>query len=170
MATTMVATDWMDNYRRGELTGTQSCKICGVETMRPKIIFDPDGSSAIYCKRCIPAAHLAGTVDTAKNPFQNFTLEHVRDERGKKITVNSIAELRAAEKKHNFALAVASDNGADTSAPPQHESWAGNIAQDYKKKFNRDPAAYTAPDAKKGVSSGIAANSRETLAHHPNPV
>lgn len=169
MATITVNTDWMENYRKGELTGTQSCKICGTETMRPKIIFDPDGTSAVYCKRCVPAAHLAGTVDTAKNPFQNFTLEHARDERGKKITVNSIAELRAAEKKHGFALAAACNDGGDTSTPPQHDKGAGNIAKDYEWKWARDPEARSRT-ASQGVSAGITANSRETLAHHPNPV
>lgn len=170
ITTTVKQTDWMENYRRGELTGIEKCMVCGTETMRPKLIFDPNGSRAVYCKRCIPRVHRLGSVDTAKNSFANFTLDHVRDEGGKKVTVNSIAELRAAEKRYNFALAVASDDGGDTSAPPQHEAWAGDIAHKYEKKFNLDPAAYQAEAARKGVSAGVAAKRSDTLADHPNPV
>jgi putative FmdB family regulatory protein len=103
----------------------------------------------------------------AHNPYENLTLAHIRDERGKPVKVNSEAELHAAEKRHNF-IHAASWGMADK--PPQHDADAGNIARNYKKKFNRDPAAYTRPDAKNGVSAGVAANASETLAYHPNPV
>lgn len=168
--TTMVQTDWMDGYRRGDVTGTETCQVCGIDTMRPKIILDPDGGRAVYCKRCTPRVHRMGSVDVAKNSFANFTLDHVRDEFGKKVTVQSIAELRAAEKRYNFALAVAADDGGGAAAPPQHESWAGDISHDYQRKFNRDPKAYKSSAATAGVSAGIAASPKDTLVDHPNPV
>lgn len=168
--TTMVETDWMDGYRRGDITGTETCMVCGMDTMRPKIILDPDGGRAVYCKRCTPRVHRMGSVDVAKNSFANFTLDHVRDEQGKKVTVNSIAELRAAEKRYNFALAVAADDGGTANAPPQHEAWAGDVAHSYERKFNRDPKAYKSAAAKEGVTTGIAAKRSETIADLPNPV
>lgn len=108
-------------------------------------------------------------IDDAKNPFQNFTLDHVRDERGQKITVNSLSELRAAEKRHNFCLAVASDDGGRADKPPQHEPWAGDIAHKYEKKWNRNPEAYK-PENVTGVSAGIAQDQSGTLVDRPNPV
>jgi hypothetical protein len=64
--------------------------------------------------------------------------------------VNSESELRAAEKKYRFVHA-ASWGMAD--AAPQHDADAGNIARDYRKKFNCDPAAYH-PENVTGVSAG----------------
>lgn len=103
----------------------------------------------------------------AHNPYDGLTLSHIRDEQGKPVKVNTEAELHAAEKRHNFVHA-ASWGMADK--PPAHEPWAGDIAHDYNRKFNRDPAAYQAPAAKQGVSAGVAASRSETLADRPNPV
>jgi len=121
-----------------------------------------------YCRVHDPANRRA--LVAARNVFEGFTLQHVRNERGEKITVNSIKELRAAEKKYDFVLACATNDNGDTSQPPQHEPHAGDLVYHYKKKFNRDPAAYTSPEAKRGVSTGVAQSATDTLAYHPNPV
>jgi hypothetical protein len=123
-----------------------------------------DGVWFEYCKPHDPASRRALTA--ARNSFENFTLEHVKDERGQKVTVNSLAELRAAEKKYNFALAVATDDDGRADKPPQHENWAGNIMHGHKPVWNRDPAAYANPG---GVSTGVAADpKRDTLIERPN--
>jgi len=127
-----------------------------------------DGEWVEYCRVHDPANLRA--LQAARNVFEGFTLEHVRDERGQKVTVNSIKELREAEKRHNFVLACATNDNGDTSQPPQHEPWAGDITHGYTRKFQRDPAAYKKPDAHKGVSTGVADRPEGTLAHRPNPL
>ena len=123
-----------------------------------------EGSFVEYCRVHDPANHRA--LFAARNAFEGMTLEHVRDEHGKKVKVNSLAELRAAEKRYSFALAVASDNDGKADAPPQHESWAGDITHGKKRVWNRDPAAYVNPS---GVSTGLAADpKRDTLIDRPN--
>lgn len=78
------------------------------------------------------------------NMFENFTVQHVRDKKtGKPIVVNSLKELRAAEKEHNFALAIASDDNALAAQPPQNESWAGDVSHDYNWKWARDPKRHS---------------------------
>ena len=82
------------------------------------------------------------------NPYENLTLQHVRDEHGKPITVHSKKELHEAERKFNFVHAVSSDDQIDL--PPQNESWAGDVRHDYKWKW-------TPPEDREdraGVSAG----------------
>jgi hypothetical protein len=121
-----------------------------------------------YCRVHDPANRTALTA--ARNMFEGFTLDNVHDEHGKKVTVNSLQELRVAEKRYNFALAVASDDGGTAATPPQHESWAGDLTHGYEKKWARDPKAYKSEAARKGVSTGVADNAEGTLANRPNPV
>jgi len=144
------------------------CSNCGTEVSFGTITFDADGTpSRQYCRPCRPTQNLT----PAKNAFENMTLYHVRDEHGQKVKVNSITELRAAEKKYNFALAVATDDGGSAAAPPQHESTAGMLARDRAPKFNRNPAAYSAAEvAKAATASGVAKSADDTLANYPNPV
>lgn len=103
----------------------------------------------------------------AQNPFENLTLQHIRGEDGKPIKVNSERELRAAENKYGFVHAA---SWGLEKTPPQHEPWAGDITHGYKKKFQRDPAAYKTPEARKGVTTGVARTANDTLASRPNPV
>jgi len=117
-----------------------------------------------YCKPHDPESKRALTA--ARNAFENFTVEHVRDERGRKVKVNSLAELRAAEKRYNFALAVASDDDGRADKPPQHLPWAGDVTHGKKRVWNRDPAAYVNPG---GVTTGVAADvHKDTLVDRPN--
>lgn len=155
------AFDW-SQWRRSPSV----CAVCSEVVVRPTIIFD-DSGSRIYCRRHIPRRHLIGAVDRAKNVFANFTLDHVRDEHGKKVTVNSVKELRAAEKRYNFSLACATNDNGNVDEPPQHESWAGDIRHGYQKKFNRDPAAYS--DPRNQSTGGVADSAGNTLAALPNP-
>jgi putative FmdB family regulatory protein len=67
------------------------------------------------------------------NPYENLTLEHVRGEDGRPITVHSLKELHQAEKKYGFVHAVSSDDQIDL--PPQNETWAGDVRHDYKWKW-----------------------------------
>lgn len=142
------------------------CAKCGREDARGVIVFTANGSVE-YCHHCNPAA-FRNNPTTAKNIWEGgFTLQHVRGDDGKPVTVHSTRELRAVEKKHNVALAIMSDN--DVAKPPAHEPWAGNIAHGYKKKWNRDPDAYK-PENVTGVSAGIAKSSADTLVDHPRPL
>jgi putative FmdB family regulatory protein len=101
------------------------------------------------------------------NPFENFTVEHIRDKKtGKKLKVNSLAELRAAEKKYHFSLDIASEDKPHKDEAPQHEKWAGDITADYEYKWARDPVerakAMASPIV--NVDVGIARSEEETLA------
>jgi hypothetical protein len=127
-----------------------------------------NGEFVEYCRVHDPANRRALTA--ARNAFEGFTLDHVRDERGQKITVNSIKELREAEKKYDFVLDCATNDNGDTSKPPAHEPWAGQIDHDYVRKFNRDPEAYKRPEARKGVSAGVVDSADKTLVYHPRPL
>jgi hypothetical protein len=123
-----------------------------------------DGSFVEYCRVHDPASQRA--LVAARNAFEGFTCEHVRNEHGQKVKVNSLAELRAAEKKYNFALAVATDDGGKADAPPQHLPWAGDISHGKPRVWNRDPSAY---QNVAGVSTGLAADpKRDTLLDLPN--
>jgi putative FmdB family regulatory protein len=101
----------------------------------------------------------------AQNPFAGLTLQHIRGDDGKPITVNSERELRAAEKRYGFVHAA---SWGLEKEPPQHEKDAGNIARDYKWKFNRDPNARKRPESHRDVSAGVVMSANETLANHPN--
>lgn len=139
------------------------CSKCGREDARGVVVFTTAGSVE-YCHFCNPRAFR----DKAKSIWDGgFTLDHVRGDDGKPVTVHSTKELREVEKKHNVALAIMSDN--DVSRPPQHEPDAGNIARNYKKKWNRNPDAYK-PDNVSGVSVGVAQSAADTLADAPNPI
>lgn len=127
-----------------------------------------NGEFVEYCRVHDPANRAALTA--ARNIFEGFTLDHVKDENGQKITVNSIKELREAEKRYDFVLDCATNNNGDVSTPPAHKPWAGRVDHTYEKKFNRDPAAYTSAEGHKGVSTGVVMTADETLASRPNPV
>jgi hypothetical protein len=141
------------------------CCRCGIDSARTITLFRPDGDH-IFCRVCKPMV-----TPKAVNPFANFTLQHIHGHDGKPITINSLRELRAAEKEHSFALAIASDNDDLAANPPQHQAWAGNIAADYTRKFNRDPAAYSQSEIDKCKSGvGTVQDKSHTLADHPNPL
>jgi hypothetical protein len=118
-----------------------------------------------YCKPHDPASRRA--LVAARNVFEGgMVLENVRDERGHKPVVHSLAELRAVEKRHNVALAVFADDGGKANKPPAHESWAGDVTHGKKRIWNRDPAAYVNPG---GVTTGVAADvHKDTLIDRPN--
>lgn len=123
-----------------------------------------DGEFIEYCRVHDPASQRA--LVAARNAFEGFTVQHVHDENRKPIKVNSLAELRAAEKKYNFALAVATDDEGKADTPPQHEKWAGDISHGKPRVWNRDPSAYADHT---GVSTGLAADpKRDTLLDLPN--
>ncbi len=109
------------------------------------------------------------------NPFENFTVEniHVTDQKTgkrKKLVVNSMAELRAAEREHHFSLDVASMDKPhrDADEAPQNEPWAGDIvaASGYEWKWAKDPAARARSMASPiiTVDTGVVATESETLA------
>ena len=102
----------------------------------------------------------------AHNPYENLTLQHVRDEGGRPITVHSERELHEAEKRHNFVHAA---SWGLENAPPQHEPWAGDVAHGYTRKWNHDPAAY-GPEAvaRAAAESGMAQSADDTLVNLPN--
>jgi hypothetical protein len=123
-----------------------------------------DGSFIEYCRVHDPAN--LGALTAARNLFEGFTVQHVHDENHKPIKVNSVAELRAAEKKYNFALAVMADDGGKADTPPKHCDWAGDISHGKPRVWNRDPSAY---QNVAGVSTGLAADpKRDTLLDLPN--
>ena len=103
----------------------------------------------------------------AHNPYAGLTLQHIRGEDGKPITVNSERELHEAEKRHGF---IHNASWGMEKEPPQHEPHAGDLTHAYRKKFNRDPEAYKRPDSRKGVSTGVVGSAVETLASRPNPI
>jgi hypothetical protein len=145
------------------------CKCDPSKNQHPRgISYFRNGTFVEYCRVHDPANRAA--LVACRNAFEGFTIQHVHDERGKPIKVNSIKELRAAEKKHGFVLNCATNDNGDTSEAPRHESWAGDLTHGYKKKWQRDPDAYKSPEAQKSVMAGVARSANETLAGRPNPL
>jgi len=101
-------------------------------------------------------------------PFENFTLQNVHDENGKKVKINSLAELRVAEKKYQFSLDVASMDKPHDDKPPTNEGWAGDIvaASGYQWKWAKDvdERAKSMASPIVTIDAGIAASESETLA------
>jgi hypothetical protein len=117
-----------------------------------------------YCKVHDPASQRA--LFAAKDVFEGGFELQVKDERGEKVKVHSLKELREAEKKHNIAVAVFTDNDGRADNPPEHMPWAGDISHGKPRVWNRDPAAYVNPS---GVSTGNAADPhRDTLVDRPH--
>ena len=146
-----------------------TCSKCGTPTTSYTTVFGSNGlPTRHYCRVCKPRQNPA----TAANPWEGgFTLQHVKDEQGRNVVVNSTRELREAEKRYNFALAVMSDTDSSASNPPQHESWAGDIAHNYEKKWNTSGSAYSSAEiAKASQRTGVARSADETLVNRPNPV
>lgn len=109
----------------------------------------------------------------SSKPFENFTVEnvHVNDAKTgkrKKLKVNSLAELRAAEREHHFSLDIASMDKPHDDKPPTNESWAGDIVQasGYEWKWAKDEQQRAKSMASPIVSvdTGVAANEAGTLA------
>ena len=145
-----------------------TCSKCGREESRGAIIFDPHLLRSIeYCLFCRPRVFVENS-DQAKSVFADgFIMQHVRGLDGKPITVHSVKELRQVEKTHNVALAIMSDD--KIGGPPQHEKWAGDIAHNYTKKWERNPDAYR-PENVTGVSTGIVQSAADTLVDRPRPL
>lgn len=155
----------------------QSCNGCGMEFECLALSYD----SPRPCPKC-------GSIDTdqlitaasfriakrqfemkrgpSHNPYDGLVLQHIRDEHGKPVKVNSERELHAAESKYGF---VHNASWGTEKEPPQHEATAGDITRNYKWKWAKDPEERKRRAAQ-GVSTGVAANADETLAYHPNPV
>jgi hypothetical protein len=147
----------------------QCCKCEPGKNLHPRgISYFRQGEMVEYCRVHDPANRAA--LVAARNTFEGFTVMHVKGDDGKPIKVNSIKELRAAEKKYDFYLNCATDANGDTSEAPQHESWAGDLRHSYTKKWQRDPAAYETAESKRGLSTGVAQSPKGTLVDHPNPV
>jgi len=122
-----------------------------------------DGEFVEFCKPHDPANNRA--LVAARDVFEGGFELQVNDERGQRVKVNSLAELRAAEKRHNIAVAVFTDEGGKADKPPVHEKWAGDITHGKPRIWNRDPAAYAKPG---GVSTGTAADPhKDTLVDRP---
>jgi len=142
------------------------CKCPPGRNVHPRgVSYLRDGTFTEYCKPHDPASRRA--LVAARNVFEGgMVIEHIRDERGHKPVVHSLAELRASEKRYGYALAVFDDDGGTANKPPQHEKFAGDITHGKARVWNRDPAAYVNPS---GVSTGIAADpKRDTLIDRPN--
>jgi putative FmdB family regulatory protein len=100
------------------------------------------------------------------DPYANLTLQHIRGEDGKPITVNSEFELHQKEKELGF---IHNASWGMEKEPPQHEKNAGDITGDYKWKWAKDPEARKRAAAQ-GVSAGVAKSANDTLAYHPRPI
>lgn len=68
------------------------------------------------------------------NPF-NFTLDHVRDEMGHKVHVESLAQLSAAEKRYGFESCVLNRDQQNFNDTPSQEPVTMNRL--YQRKFGR---------------------------------
>lgn len=153
---------------------------CGIEF--EAILILKEDWDAVCCPRCeskriewVPATFAMKIKEIMQsyrgpcsNPYEGLTLQHVRDKENKPITVNSLKELRVAEKEHQFVHAFsAADRQESIDTPPQHESWAGDLAQaaKYQWKWARDPkdrARVMASDVVT-VDVGNVASAKDTL-------
>jgi hypothetical protein len=73
-------------------------------------------------------------IKSAVNPFSDLTLEHIHDESGNKVRVTSLRQLQEAEKRFNFASAVANFDESHVNYAPQQKVFS--VADMYKSKFH----------------------------------
>lgn len=59
------------------------------------------------------------TVRSIANPYTGMILEHVHDDHGQSLRVDSIRQLQDAEKRFRFKSLVANERSADFDKPPQ---------------------------------------------------
>lgn len=55
------------------------------------------------------------------DPFSSLTLDHVRDQQDRPVTVTSLRQLRQIEKEHRCLSAVANLDDKHVDEPPQHK-------------------------------------------------
>lgn len=72
------------------------------------------------------------------NPWADLTLEHIHNERGEKIRVTSIHQLREAEKRYGFKHHLANSNSEHFNTPPTHRPQT--VGDRYQRKFYRGHA------------------------------
>lgn len=63
-------------------------------------------------------------LQTTVNPFSDLVLDHVFDERGQKVRVTSIHQLREAEKRYHFSHHVANSMEANFNSPTQQQAYS----------------------------------------------
>ena len=152
-----------------------NCGDCGINF--EALILTREHEALLDCPRC-HSKHLERLPSTfssairapkhgyyrgpCSNPYENFTLRHVRDRDGKPLTVHSYAELKRKEKELGFIHAASNDD--DIGEPPQNEVTAGDIRRNYKWKWS-PPASR---DDKVGVSVGVASDRAGTLIDLPD--
>jgi putative FmdB family regulatory protein len=113
------------------------------------------------------------------NAFENFQVMHVHEKNpdgsfkrdpktGRRVPlrVNSLKELREAEKTYQFSLVIASEDGSNVDDPPTNESFAGDITHGYRRQWAKSPEEWERSMRSDVVKMdvGIAASQKETLA------
>jgi putative FmdB family regulatory protein len=130
------------------------------------------------CAVAIRSPRLGSYRGVCANAFENFQLQHVHaknpdgsfkmDRRGKRVPlkVNSLKELRQAEKDYHFSLAIASEDGSNVDDAPQSESWAGDVTHGYERQWAKSPEEWERSLRSNVVKMdvGIASSKEETLA------
>ncbi len=107
-----------------------TCKQCGQTIARERFL--PDSGKWVGvdcgCARTLASVSLA-------NPYSDLTLDHIFDERGQKVRVTSIHQLREAEKRFGFKHHVANMEEKHFSVAPAHR--ATTVGDHYQRKFAR---------------------------------
>lgn len=66
------------------------------------------------CRQC---AH--PPVRSVANPYAGLTLDHATNEQGNPVRVDSLRQMREAEKRFKFKSLVANERSSDFDKPPQ---------------------------------------------------
>lgn len=102
------------------------CDACGESVFKTR--FTAGKFIGLDCG-CLREQHIKSAV----NPFSDLTLEHISDEFGNKVRVTSLRQLQEAEKRYNFASAVANFDESHVNDAPQQKVFS--VRDMYREKF-----------------------------------
>lgn len=109
----------------------QKCDVCSREVYRTTYIGGKWVGEDCGCRNP-PMIH------DCDSPFRDgatLTLDHIHNERGEKVVVSSIRQLREAEKRHGFVHHASNMSKRDWGNAPQQRRYT--IADLYQRKFQR---------------------------------
>jgi len=106
----------------------QVCGTCNKEVVRQRFL--PESQIWVGvdcgCARTIAMGSLA-------NLWSDLTLDHIHDERGQKVRVTSIHQLREAEQRYGFKHHLANQSSEHFDIPPTHRPQT--VLDRYERKF-----------------------------------
>jgi hypothetical protein len=72
-------------------------------------------------------------IRSTANPYSDLTLDHIYNEKGEKVRVTSVHQLREAEKRYEFSHHVANHYEKNWDTPKQQQVY--QVGDRYRRKF-----------------------------------